>query len=114
MPQGVGPTSPRAATRVGTPIVEPVEGVNPMDSQSSEVPLGQLSTIWSVVLRAHQGPVEARIAARRLLVERYRGAVRRYLNQLLRDAEAVNELCQEAAVMILSGAFHRADPGRGR
>jgi RNA polymerase sigma-70 factor (ECF subfamily) len=76
--------------------------------------LEQQSTLWSVVLRAHHGPTDEQMAARRRLVEHYGGAVRRHLSRVLRDPEAVSELYQEVALRIMNGAFHRADPARGR
>jgi RNA polymerase sigma-70 factor (ECF subfamily) len=85
-----------------------------MHSWNMNLSLSRLSTLWSVVLRAHQGPADERTAARCLLVERYGGAVHNYLSKVLRDPEAVNELCQEVALRIMSGTFHRADPERGR
>jgi RNA polymerase sigma factor (sigma-70 family) len=76
--------------------------------------LSQQSTLWSVFRRAHHGPADDQTAARRLLVEHYGGVVVRHLRLVLRDHEAVSELYQEVALRIMSGAFHRADPARGR
>jgi RNA polymerase sigma-70 factor (ECF subfamily) len=76
--------------------------------------LSQLATLWSVVRQAHQGPAEDMRAARQLLLERYRGAARRYLLGALREADAAEELFQEFALRFLRGDFRRADPQRGR
>jgi RNA polymerase sigma-70 factor (ECF subfamily) len=85
-----------------------------MNPKESNAFLSQQATLWPVVLRAHHGPADDQLAARRRLVEHYGGAVRHHLSQVLRDPEAVRELCQEVALLIMSGAFHRADPARGR
>jgi RNA polymerase sigma-70 factor (ECF subfamily) len=52
--------------------------------------------------------------ARRQLIERYGGAVRRYLLAAVRNAEAADELFQEFALRFVRGDFRRADPERGR
>jgi RNA polymerase sigma-70 factor (ECF subfamily) len=73
-----------------------------------------MTTLWSLVCQAHQGPEEAMRAARQGLLERYGGAVRRYLLGALRDPDAADELVQEFALQFLRGGFRRADPGLGR
>jgi DNA-directed RNA polymerase specialized sigma24 family protein len=76
--------------------------------------LSQLATLWSVVCQAHQGPEDAMRSARQRLLERYGGAVRRYLLGALREPDAADELVQEFALHFLRGDFRRADPERGR
>jgi DNA-directed RNA polymerase specialized sigma24 family protein len=77
--------------------------------------LSQLSALWSLVCRAHQGAEDARGAARQALLERYGGPVRRYLLRCLRgDPDAAAEVFQEFALRFVRGDFHRADPARGR
>jgi DNA-directed RNA polymerase specialized sigma24 family protein len=77
-------------------------------------PLNLISTMWSLVRRAHDGPVETAKAARQQLLERYGGAVQRYLTQLLHDADAVSEVYQEFALQLVHGKLRGADPHRGR
>jgi RNA polymerase sigma-70 factor (ECF subfamily) len=89
-------------------------GVKTMNVNELPAHLSEQSTLWTVVLRAHHGPTDEQVTARRLLVEHYGGAVKRHLNQVLRDPEAVSELYQEVALRIMNGAFHRVDPARGR
>src|SRR5262249_7027242 len=47
-------------------------------------------------------------------MERYGGAVHRYLLGLLHDPDAADELAQEFAVRFLRGDFKNVEPGRGR
>jgi RNA polymerase sigma factor (sigma-70 family) len=76
--------------------------------------LNQINTLWSVVRQAHQDTGEKAHAARRALLERYGGAIRRYLLGALRDEEAANDLAQDFAYRFLHGDLRGADPQRGR
>src|SRR5205809_2626379 len=76
--------------------------------------LSQISTLWTMLLRAHATPTDAATAAQHALLERYGGAAYRYLLGSVRDADAAAELTQEFAVRLLRGDFHKADPKRGR
>jgi RNA polymerase sigma factor (sigma-70 family) len=76
--------------------------------------LSRISTLWSLVCRAHHGPAEGALAARKQLLERYGGAVQRYLRKVMRDSDAADDLAQEFALRLLHGALHGADPSRGR
>jgi RNA polymerase sigma-70 factor (ECF subfamily) len=75
--------------------------------------LSQISTLWTMLLRAHT-PADGARAAQHALLERYGGAAYRYLLGSVRDADVAAELTQEFAVRLLRGDFHKADPGRGR
>jgi RNA polymerase sigma factor (sigma-70 family) len=85
-----------------------------MHRRKRESNLSQMATLWSVVGRAHQGPIAEMQAARQQLLERYGGAVRRYVLGALRNEDGADELAQEFALRFLRGDFHRADPQRGR
>lgn len=76
--------------------------------------LSRISTMWSLVQQAHGGAPEAAPAAQRELMQRYCGAVYRYLLGALRDEEAATELFQEFALRFVRGDFRCADPERGR
>lgn len=76
--------------------------------------LSQIETRWSLILQAHQGQAGGAAPAQRELMERYAGAVHRYLLGVTRDAELSADLAQEFALRFLRGDFHRADPRRGR
>jgi RNA polymerase sigma-70 factor (ECF subfamily) len=76
--------------------------------------LDRISTSWTLLEQARSGPTDAATAARCLLVERYRGAVRRYLGALLRDDHAADDLTQEFGLKLIEGKLSGADPERGR
>jgi RNA polymerase sigma-70 factor (ECF subfamily) len=76
--------------------------------------LSRISTLWAVVQQAHQGQADATAAAQAALLERYGGAVYRYLLGALRAPDLADELFQEFALRFVRGDFRRADPGRGR
>lgn len=83
-----------------------------MTSQPSH--LSRIDTLWSVVLRAHEGEAESARSARQALIERYGGAAKRYLRACLRDEDSAEEVFQEFALRMVRGDFRAADPQRGR
>jgi len=76
--------------------------------------ISRISTLWSLVFQAHDGPAEAMTSARQQLVKRYGGAIRRYLGKVLQDPDAADEVFQDFAVRLLEGDLRGADPRRGR
>src|SRR5207253_7708585 len=70
--------------------------------------------VWSLVRRAHADSSEAAHSARQQLVERYRGAVYRYLRKVLPEPEASDEVFQEFALQLVHGDLRGANPERGR
>src|SRR4051812_43279977 len=76
--------------------------------------LSNISTLWTMLLCAHDAPKDRAQSARHALLERYGRAAYRYLLGAVHDSEAAKELAQELAVRFLRGDFHRADPDRGR
>jgi RNA polymerase sigma-70 factor (ECF subfamily) len=85
-----------------------------MAQTNPDLHLSQIGTLWSLVGQAHTTPGAEACAAQRQLLERYGGAVRRYLHGAVRDPDAADELFQEFACRFLRGDLHGADPGRGR
>jgi DNA-directed RNA polymerase specialized sigma24 family protein len=85
-----------------------------MSDESQDPRLCNITTLWSVVALAHAGPSEEARAARHRLLERYGGAIRRYLMTSLRNPAAAEELFQEFALRFLGGDFRLAHPERGR
>ncbi len=76
--------------------------------------LSRIETLWSVVRRAHEDDLSAAQAAQQELIDRYGGAVRRYLLGALRDEDAADEVFQEFALRFVRGDFQKAAPERGR
>jgi RNA polymerase sigma-70 factor (ECF subfamily) len=76
--------------------------------------LSRITTLWSVVGHAHEEPGDAVMAAQRQLLERYGGAVRRYLLAAVRDPDGADELFQTFAYRFLHGDLRGANPERGR
>src|SRR5262245_4480901 len=75
--------------------------------------LSQISTMWTVLAQAPSGDNDDATAARRLLIERYGGAVRSYLRAAVEDSEAADDLSQKFALGLVRGEFRGADPRRG-
>jgi RNA polymerase sigma-70 factor (ECF subfamily) len=75
--------------------------------------LSQLTTTWTALFQAHADGGAAP-AAQQVLLQRYGGAVYRYLLASVRDRDAADELFQEFALRLVRGDFRRADPGKGR
>jgi RNA polymerase sigma-70 factor (ECF subfamily) len=67
-----------------------------------------------MVFQAHQGEADAARAAQQALLQRYSGAIYRYLLGALRDPDAADEVFQDFALKFVRGYFRRADPGHGR
>jgi DNA-directed RNA polymerase specialized sigma24 family protein len=85
-----------------------------MKTETPEARLSGISTLWSVVCRANCGPAPEARAAWQQLVDRYGGAIVRYLRKLLRDEDAADEVFQEFALRLVEGRLRGADPQRGR
>jgi RNA polymerase sigma-70 factor (ECF subfamily) len=85
----------------------------PADRQALQARLSRISTLWTLVFQAHASG-DAAVAAQHALVQRYSGAVYRYLLGAVRDETAAEDLAQEFALRFLRGDFRRADPHRGR
>jgi RNA polymerase sigma-70 factor (ECF subfamily) len=86
-----------------------------MDAKPPQQNLNEIATLWSVVYQAHHGPsTPASRTAQHRLMERYSGAVYRYLLGALKDRHAADDLFQEFCLRFLRGDFRNADPQRGR
>jgi RNA polymerase sigma-70 factor (ECF subfamily) len=85
-----------------------------MDPESLQSHLSHITTLWTLVREAHHGAPQEVTTAQRLLLERYSGAIHRYLQGALRNAEAADDLFQEFCLRFLRGDFRRASPERGR
>ena len=76
--------------------------------------LSQIATQWSVLYQAHKGDQTEAARARQLLMQRYCGAVYRYLLRAVRDPAVAEDLTQEFALRFVQGRFGQADPSQGR
>jgi RNA polymerase sigma-70 factor (ECF subfamily) len=85
-----------------------------MEEKEIHEHLSRISTMWTVVFQAHRGSAQTVALAQEKLLERYCGAVYRYLVGVLRDVHAADELAQEFALNFVKGNFKGADPERGR
>jgi len=85
-----------------------------MDQHAINQRLSHITTLWSLVHQAHAEATSQAMSARDTLMQRYAGAVHRYLLGALRDPEAADDLFQEFCLKLLRGDFHRANPERGR
>jgi RNA polymerase sigma factor (sigma-70 family) len=88
--------------------------MNFMMSEGIKDRLTEILTQWDEVRAAQVGQVEEVQNARAALLQRYGGAVRRYLLAALKDPAAADELSQEFALALLEGKIQRADPQQGR
>jgi RNA polymerase sigma-70 factor (ECF subfamily) len=84
------------------------------DDKDFDSRLSRISTLWTDVFQAHGGQRAESAAAQKRLLQRYCGAIYRYLRGALRDADAADELAQEFALRFVRGDFKKADPGKGR
>src|SRR3954451_14926179 len=76
--------------------------------------LSQIATQWSVLYQAHKGGESEAARPRQLLMQRYCGAVYRYLLRAVRDPSVAEDLTQEFALRFIQGRFGQADPSQGR
>jgi RNA polymerase sigma-70 factor (ECF subfamily) len=81
---------------------------------SSPKHISEMETFWWAVRQAHDGDSAEVKAAQRVILERYRPAVYRYLLACLGDADAADDLCQEFSWRFVRGDFRNANPEKGR
>jgi RNA polymerase sigma-70 factor (ECF subfamily) len=76
--------------------------------------LSRISTLWTLISQANDGEAAGVRLARQRLLDRYGGAIRRYLIAVLRDPDAAADMFQEFAVRFLRGDLRGASAQRGR
>jgi RNA polymerase sigma-70 factor (ECF subfamily) len=76
--------------------------------------LSQIDTGWETLHEAYWGTADEAAAARQVLMQRYCGAVYRYLLSAVHDPSAAEDLTQEFALRFIQGRFRSADPSKGR
>ena len=85
-----------------------------MEDETLQSRLSRISTDWTNLDQAHQGPDRESRAARLAFILRYERAAYRYLLGAVRDANTADDLFQEFALRFMRGDFQRAAPDRGR
>lgn len=84
------------------------------NSKADDNRLINVSTVWSLIKKAHNGVPAQEQSARQVLLDIYQAPIRRYLKTAVRDEDAVDEVFQEFALRVIGGSFHRANASRGR
>jgi RNA polymerase sigma-70 factor (ECF subfamily) len=85
-----------------------------VDEESLRSRLSRISTVWTELADAGRSAETVASPARTAFIQRYQGAVYRYLLGAVRDPDTADELFQEFALKFVRGAFRRANPDRGR
>jgi len=85
-----------------------------MFSQYKDEHLSRIETNWAVLFKAHHGEDSSLNNAQALLLQRYCGAVYRYLVAVIGNVNEADELAQEFALRMLQGKFKTADKSKGR
>ena len=76
--------------------------------------LSQIPTLWTVVRQAHGDETTAAKSAQQEMIDRYGGAIQRYLLGAFRDKAAADDAYQEFALRFFQGKYQSVDPERGR
>ena len=76
--------------------------------------ISRIETLWSIVRQAHHGGTMEVQTAQQKMLDRYGGAIRRYLLGAVRNPEVADELYQEFALRFLKGDYASADAEKGR
>src|SRR5438094_4209073 len=85
-----------------------------MDEKQMETHLSSITTAWTMLRRAHGASPGSAAVAWQELMQRYCGAVYRYLLRAVRDPGVAEDLTQEFALRFIQGRFGQADPSQGR
>jgi RNA polymerase sigma-70 factor (ECF subfamily) len=71
---------------------------------------GQIDAIWPAIHQAREATPADAASVQRVILQRYRLAIYRYLLASLGNAGAADELCQEFSLRFLRGDFRPANP----
>jgi RNA polymerase sigma-70 factor (ECF subfamily) len=81
---------------------------------NDDLRLSRIDTLWTVVRQAHDGDGGVSRQAQQDLLDRYGGAVRRYLLASLRNEDAADEVFQEFSLKLVGGSFRKAQASQGK
>lgn len=84
-----------------------------MDDADFQSRLSQIETRWSWIKASRERTSSSAAPAQAALLDRYRGALFRYVLVLTRNVDDTEELLQEFAVRFLKGDFAKADAHKG-
>lgn len=76
--------------------------------------LSHIQTMWTVVFKAHNADDAALSRARATLLQRYAGAIYRYVLACVKDPAVADDLAQDFALGMCKGLFKNANPEKGR
>lgn len=77
-----------------------------MDPEGIDKRLNQISTVWTLVRKAHSPASEERLPALVALLERYQRPIYRFLlRSVNQDADVADELFQDFALRFARGDF---------
>lgn len=84
-------------------------------NDASAARISRIETQWSLLQRAHESDdgESARIA-RSLVVQRYIAPMYRYLNRVMGDPDAAEDVAHEVVLRLMQGRMAGATPSRGR
>src|SRR5262245_43618137 len=85
-----------------------------MNDRELDQRLSQIATQWTMLYQAHKGEADEAAVARQVLMQRYCGAVFRYLLRAVRDVTVAEDLTQEFALRFVQGRFGQVDREQGR
>jgi RNA polymerase sigma factor (sigma-70 family) len=85
-----------------------------MSQPTTDEHLSQMVTTWTVLFQAHSDHTDEAVAAQQQLLQRYSGAVYRYLLAAVRKQDEADDLFQEFALRLVRGAFKNAHPEKGK
>lgn len=85
----------------------------PEQSSPIQLPLAQISTAWSVVLKAKDGAgVPSEVVS--VFFARYQGAVLRFFRTAITKTDIADDMAQDFALRFMRGDFRNVHPDRGR
>jgi RNA polymerase sigma-70 factor (ECF subfamily) len=112
--RAVKPPAPAPARPSAPPVPKTKTSPAQPHVVSVDEHLSRINTMWTVLDQAHRGTEAEAAAARSVLMQRYCGAVYRYLLSAVRDPSVAEDLTQEFALRFIQGRFRGADPSQGR
>jgi DNA-directed RNA polymerase specialized sigma24 family protein len=84
-------------------------------SQTDDERISRINTQWTLLHQAHQGSsIETSQEARAAVVQRYIGPIYRYLNRIMGNADAAEDVAHEVVLILMQGRMAAVSKDRGR